>query len=224
VLIFFESLKLHEQDNDKDGLEHTLHNLAKTYVKEKNYSKAQYYADRALVIANELGYPSSIGQISLLISDINKANGNFKNALDYYERYLAMSDSISNEETRKATVKSQLKYEYEKEILTDSIAHANEKVIRNAEILSQATEIRTKKQQAYVLYGGLVVVIIFGVFILGRYKLSQEQKRVIETQKREVEEKQREILDSIFYARRIQRALITNENYLAKNLKRLNKN
>ena len=35
------------------------------------------------------------------------------------------------------------------------------------------------------------------------------------------EAKQKEILDSIYYARRIQRALITNETYIKKNLIRL---
>ena len=36
------------------------------------------------------------------------------------------------------------------------------------------------------------------------------------------EEKQKEILDSIYYARRIQRALITPEFYINKSLNRLN--
>ena len=35
------------------------------------------------------------------------------------------------------------------------------------------------------------------------------------------EEKQKEILDSIFYARRIQRSLLTTEKYIGRNLKRL---
>jgi hypothetical protein len=38
-----------------------------------------------------------------------------------------------------------------------------------------------------------------------------------------VEEKQREILDSIYYARRIQMAQLASEKYMAKNLDRLKK-
>ena len=36
-----------------------------------------------------------------------------------------------------------------------------------------------------------------------------------------VEEKQREILDSIHYAKRIQMALMPNENYISKKMKKL---
>jgi hypothetical protein len=38
-----------------------------------------------------------------------------------------------------------------------------------------------------------------------------------------VEEKQKEIVSSIYYARRIQRALITNERYIEKSINKLKK-
>ena len=53
-------------------------------------------------------------------------------------------------------------------------------------------------------------------------KLIEAQKKIVETQKLIVEEKQQEILDSIYYARRIQRALVTSEFAINKHLKRLN--
>jgi hypothetical protein len=46
---------------------------------------------------------------------------------------------------------------------------------------------------------------------------------LIEKQKRFVEEKQKEILDSIYYARRIQNAILPTEKYIDKTLKRLMK-
>ncbi|MBC7862749.1 MAG: hypothetical protein IAF38_07215 [Bacteroidia bacterium] len=50
-----------------------------------------------------------------------------------------------------------------------------------------------------------------------------QQKNLMEEQKMMVEEKQKEILDSIYYARRIQRALITSEMYIKRNLEKLKK-
>ena len=52
-------------------------------------------------------------------------------------------------------------------------------------------------------------------------KVITEQKKLVEKQKELVEEKQKEILDSIHYARRIQTALITSENYIERNLNNL---
>ena len=54
-----------------------------------------------------------------------------------------------------------------------------------------------------------------------RNLLLEEKNFLIEKQKQIVEEKQQEILDSIYYARRIQTALITSEYYDAKQLSRL---
>jgi hypothetical protein len=48
-------------------------------------------------------------------------------------------------------------------------------------------------------------------------------KEMIEHQKQMVEEKQKEIVDSIYYASRIQKALITNENSLQKILHKFKK-
>jgi hypothetical protein len=45
-------------------------------------------------------------------------------------------------------------------------------------------------------------------------KLIRKQKLLVEKQKELVESKQKEVLDSIYYERKIQRALITNEKYI----------
>ena len=61
--------------------------------------------------------------------------------------------------------------------------------------------------------------------------LSTTQKRIIEVQKSQVEhqkllveEHQKEIIDSITYARRIQRSLLPSEKYIEKTMLRLKKN
>ena len=61
-------------------------------------------------------------------------------------------------------------------------------------------------------------------------RVTQKQKKVIEEQKglvdaayEQLHEKNKEVMDSITYARRIQRALITPEAYIDKALNRLQK-
>jgi serine phosphatase RsbU (regulator of sigma subunit) len=82
---------------------------------------------------------------------------------------------------------------------------------------------------------GLLFVTVFSVFVFRSLKITKKQKQIIEVKSREteeqkriaeeqkhlVEEKQKEIIDSIQYARRIQRALITNEKYISKSLTKL---
>ncbi|MCW3072111.1 MAG: protein serine/threonine phosphatase [Bacteroidetes bacterium] len=52
----------------------------------------------------------------------------------------------------------------------------------------------------------------------------KESLEEIETQHRHLEEKQKEIIDSITYARRIQKSLLPTESYIRKTMQRLNKN
>jgi hypothetical protein len=61
--------------------------------------------------------------------------------------------------------------------------------------------------------------------MFNRYKVTQNQKQIIEDQKIVVEkqkelvdEKQKEILDSIKYARRIQQALLPSNKYIKNKL------
>ena len=54
-----------------------------------------------------------------------------------------------------------------------------------------------------------------------RLRLTNKQKKIIEQQKHVIEEKQKEMLDSIHYAKRIQRALLTSEKYIHRKMKEL---
>ena len=69
---------------------------------------------------------------------------------------------------------------------------------------------------------GFALVLVLALVIFRSFKQKQKANIEITKQKHVIEEKQKEILDSIYYARRIQRALITNEKYIHKKLKFLN--
>ena len=100
--------------------------------------------------------------------------------------------------------------------------------MKNAQLQAQAASLKQEKTQRYALYGGLLLVIGFSVFVFNRFKVTQKQKKVIEDQKvlvdkayESLHEKNKEVMDSIHYAKRIQRALITSESYIEKQLKKL---
>jgi hypothetical protein len=136
---------------------------------------------------------------------------------------------VNKENTRK-TVQLEMQYDFDKQSSLDSLNHAKEKLVQAAAIEKQEAELKAKRTQQYFLFGGLALVLVFAGFMYNRFKVTQKQKAIIEGQKTEVEhqkhlvdEKQKEILDSINYAKRIQKAHLPTEKYLAKNLDRLKK-
>ncbi|MDP2384845.1 MAG: tetratricopeptide repeat protein [Bacteroidota bacterium] len=215
---YTQSLKIREAIGDKEGIANSLGNIGFIYSDQKNYKKALEYLNRAMKLSKELGYPEGIANQAERLMDIYKETGNYQKALENYELFIQMKDSINNEDTRKASLKQQFKYEYEKRAAADSVAHAKETDIKNLELQKQQAEIKAKRYTQYALFGGLALVIIFAGFIFNRFKITQKQKVLIDIQKRVVEEAHKEIIDSINYAERLQRSLMASAQLLNQNI------
>ncbi len=229
ALYYYQSsLTIYEQIQDKPGIALGLVNVGAIYLLKKNYSQAIMYCSKSLQVSKEIGYPSSIQKATLKLHQTYKALGNYKLAMENYELFIQMRDSISNEKTKKASIKSQLKYEYEKKAAADSVKNAEGQKVKDAQLQAQNAQIKNEKFQRYALITGLAIVILGLGFVINRFRITQKQKKIIEEQKLIVDEafhklaeKNKEVMDSIHYAKRIQTALMTNELYIQKSLSKL---
>ena len=88
------------------------------------------------------------------------------------------------------------------------MAFAKEKEIAEIQIEKQDAELAAKRNQQYAIIGGLILVLIFSVFIYNRLKVTRKQKDIIEEAHSQLGEKNQEIMDSIAYAKRIQSAIL----------------
>ncbi|MEO6305429.1 MAG: tetratricopeptide repeat protein, partial [Bacteroidia bacterium] len=216
---FQKAVKIYQEIGDKDGLAFALNCISDSYLKNKNTQLAQKYALEALTIGNEIGYPENIRNSAKILHETYREQKNYDRALNMYELYIHMRDSLSSQETRKASIKNQLKYEYDKKAAADSVKVAEEKKLTNLQL-------KQEQNQRYFLYGGLGLTLIFGGIMFNRFRITKKQKLIIEVQKlivekqkKAVEEKQKEVLDSIRYAKRIQQSLLPSEKYFQRILK-----
>jgi tetratricopeptide (TPR) repeat protein len=215
---YFMSLSNWRAIGNIEGMSYTQRNISDVYYKlaykkdrqkdrQKNLGLARLYCDSALRFGRELGFPDNISGAEELLSAIDEANGNFKGAFEHYKQFILFHDSISSEKTRKLSLKNQLSYEYQKKEAIMKEKQEKERVI---------TEEKSRFQQIVIIAVtfGLLLVIVFAIFIFRTLKITNFQKHIIE-------QKQKEILDSIHYAKKIQSAVMSNENYIGKTLKRL---
>jgi len=231
ALEYFENArKIRETIGEKQGLSNSYNNIGDLYLGRKEYNKAEENLKKALALAKEMGYPDNIRRPAEHLKNVYKALGQHEKALEMFELSALMNDSINNRENRKATIRSQLKYEIGKKAVADSIKASDEKLLISSKL-------KEEKTKSYALYGGLSLVILFSLFMVNRFKVTNRQKKIIELkeketqkqneiiieQKKEVEVKQKEVLDSIQYAKRIQLALMPTEKFVAKTLSRLKK-
>ena len=94
-----------------------------------------------------------------------------------------------------------------------------------AKIDKQNQDLAQEAQRRYYLYGGVILLLIFGIFMYNRFRVTRKQKSIIEAQKLEVdkqketiEETHKEITDSIAYAKRIQSAILPPNSLIVEHL------
>jgi tetratricopeptide (TPR) repeat protein len=211
---FERSLAMAQKAGDKAGISYALRNLAAIEKLKGNYQKAEDYCTRSLQMSRELGYPEAIAGVSELLSLIYTAENKHPEAFGAYKLYVQMKDSVTNLETQKSTLKKQMQYDFDQKEAQAKAEQDKKDVVTRIVLCSIA--------------GGFVLVLLLAVFIFRSYRQKRRaniiitrQKEEVEQQKLRVEEQQKHVLDSIHYARRIQRSLLPNEKYIERKLREL---
>ena len=217
-----KTLSILESSSNKWGLSTCLDNIGQIYYREKQLDLARHYTTRSLASAKIAGYPDKIKQPAQSLAKIYKKLGMYEKALDNYELYILMRDSIQNKVTERAAIKQNLLYEYEKKSAADSIKAQEQQKVLDAQIIAQEAQLAQEKTIKYSLFGGLGLVALFSLFVTNRLKITRKQKEEIEiknvelnernieiaNQKEIVEDKNKQVIDSINYAERIQSAIL----------------
>src|SRR6185312_13719873 len=168
---------------------------------QKKYNEAMAYTDKAMVLANELGSKLILKSCYEGKALLDTALGNYASAYTNYKKYIVYRDSLVNEDNTKKIVSEQMKYEFDKK-------QAEEKAIQEKKDVENEAVAKRQSIITWAVSIGLLLVIIFSGLLFSRFKVTQQQKQIIEEQKELVEEKNKEVLDSITYAKRLQDAIL----------------
>lgn len=205
------SLYIRKAIDEKVGVCQSLQQIGSIYYLLQDYENSKIYLEESLELGREIGFPDNISPTALKLSQIYEKENNSNRALEAFKLHIAMRDSISNIENRKATYKIQAQYEFDKE-----------KAIQHEKFTAEG-----KKQTLVIILVSifLILALLFSVLLYNRFKTTHRQKVLIEKkesetqlQKRLLELKQKEILDSITYAKRIQDTLLAQKHFLEEHL------
>ncbi len=209
---YSKALEIQIQIRDIRGSVYSLNHLGDIELDNGNLAKAEKYFKEAFEFSNKIGHPELIKTTARRMSLVLKQQNRGIEALEMYELYITMRDSLNNKETLKATAQQQAKYEYENKKAIDDAEH--EKII--------LIEHQDKEKQRVItlaVIGVLVLVSLFLIFVFYKLRITKKQKNEIGKQKNEIEEKSKEITDSINYAKRIQKAILPPDSLIKKYLK-----
>jgi serine phosphatase RsbU (regulator of sigma subunit)/Tfp pilus assembly protein PilF len=219
------SLKIKEELGAKSLIVTGLRSIGVLYTTTKKYPEAKDYLERSLAMAEKLGGLDDIKECHICLRDLYKGTGDYAKALEHFQIAMNVKDSIFDSDKDKEITRKEMTYEYEKK---DAASKATQE---KKDVLSEAN---AKKQKLILIFvsGGLFLVFVCAGLIFRALKVTrrqkklieeknkqtEEQKKVIELQKEIVEEKNKDIIDSINYAKRIQDALLKEEDYVSDHL------
>ena len=207
------SFKIYQENKNQQGMAFYFEGVAEIKFAVRQYDSSLFYIDKALNLVKQIkgkGMPGNInGSLFYWIPfDISTSQTSslfyFKyyiysvikdseKALEFFERYHALKDSVDKTSAKEELVKYESNKAYEIKKQLEDIKHDE--------------EIKSQKKVQLVLFTGIIIVVFFLVFIYKQLSTTKKQKVVIE-------EKQQEISDSINYAKRIQDAMMTSSVYL----------
>ncbi len=212
------ALAIYRKLGDKSGMCNSLGNIGNVYCKESNFRLSRVYLDSALNLAKQVGDIQLIQLTYSALSNLDSTEGDFRAALQDYKTEVSYKDSLVNEANTKRIVQTEMTFDFQHK--QDSVASEQVK----KDLLAD----QDKKKQAIIrnfFMGGFVLTLALAFFIFRGYRQKQNdnititrQKEEVEKQKTLVDEKNKNILDSINYAKRIQSALLKDEERVSLHL------
>ncbi len=215
--VFMTCLPEIEAMGDKYFLSTNYMGIGSTLTSLGRGKEALGYLRKARAINAELNALDDLKSIFRNMSAAHRSLGYSDSAYFYLNRYVVLNDSLFEIENQQQINELEAKYQTQKKDAEIKEQHAK--------LLTQTTEmkLRDAKEAQNALFRNALIIglILTFVFLIFVYR-SNIQKKIayqkVSLQKSIIEQKNTEILDSIAYARRIQRTLLASDSFLKKQL------
>jgi tetratricopeptide (TPR) repeat protein len=194
--------------------------LAQAYQNQGEINVARKYYDKAYEL---LDSKEEFASFYLNLTKLDSLIKDYQAGYTHHKLYVAYKDSIEEEKNHDRTSRIQMNYEFGKREAEQKAEQDKKDALTKLEL-----EARDRERNYYI--AGLLFFVIFAGYFFYSYRQKQkdnhiiaQQKSEVEKQKKVIEEKQKDIIDSIQYAKRIQRSQLPTEKYIERNLSNLRK-
>lgn len=167
---FFErSIAISKSNNDQEGLAKSYGNIASVYIKTGDIGKAESYLLDGAEIARAIGSNKRLRKIYFNLKNIYHRAGLFDKALFYSEEYIALQDSIYNEETIRNI------RDFETQLITIEKERLLNEKEQEIEILEQEARFEFILRMAFIALLGLLLII--GYLLYSRQQIRARRKQ-----------------------------------------------
>lgn len=204
-----EAIEILESINEKHYIPHVYLGMGTVLGNQKKYNEAEAYYKKAYEKSKDKDIVAE-KKAFLGLYEVNKRAKKFESALNWHEKYIKINDSINSKEKQKEIGKRQAELTF---IKTKEIADLKHKTeIEKLNLVNEKKEIIAKneqRKQQYIIWTiaiGFLLIGLFLIIVIRRWRISKRQNEVIEKQKEFIEKEKQATEDSINYAKNIQKA------------------
>lgn len=202
---FDKALQLSLELQADNQIGYCYENLCSWHIRMNDFDNAEPLGLKCLEIAEKIKLPQMKWRASDFLYKIYKAKSNYPKALKMLENMNSAKAILNNIEIKKSIFKQQYRSEFE--MKAENLKAENEKALALS-----AEEKRRKNIVIISVSFGFILVLILAIVILRSLVLNKQKNKIIIEQKNLVEEKNKEVMDSINYAKRIQKGILPDEN------------
>jgi serine phosphatase RsbU (regulator of sigma subunit) len=198
-----KALSTYKELDSKADISMCYGNIGNVYNMKGEMDKGVSYSEQALQMARAVNAKDVVAAAYTFLAEGYSKLGDYKKAFDYQTGLLNINDTIFNEATTKQINDMQVKYDTEKKEKENKILELS---------------INKQKIINYSILAGLLLVIALAFFIFRGYRDKQKANEALAEKNKIIQEINKDIIDSINYAKRIQHAILTSDEYLAETL------
>jgi tetratricopeptide (TPR) repeat protein len=198
------------KNNDNYYIAGSYMSLAELCLRTGKLQQAKIYGEKGLEYQKILNDKNELKNDYLTLGNIYSALGDHQRAFQNQKLALELSDSLNNDALNRRLGQMQAMYEADKKQAEIDL------LLKDGEIKDE--RIMRQRVINYAVVTGLLLVLYLSFISYKRYREKKKANVEITLQKELIEEKNKSIVDSIHYAKRIQRALLASDNLLRKNL------
>ncbi len=170
-----KSMALAIKANNLDILSNRYYLMASIYYDQKKIKEAIVYGKKAFDIESKEKDIDEQMKFAAFLSKAYKVSKNYQLALEYYQLYSTLKDSLLKIEGKKQVIETKLKYEFEKKELILNSSHEKEIFKLNSTI-----ELENTKRKSWI---AILAIILFVVVLVALFiNKNQKQKNIIEIQ------------------------------------------
>ncbi|MCR9174054.1 MAG: tetratricopeptide repeat protein [bacterium] len=191
---YLKGFEIQKRTDDRKKIAETAVYLSEVYYELNNLRKARDYGEQGLKLSYDNDVADVTKQATEILYQVYQRLGNYKKAFEMLQQYMKINEKLNNEENRKAVIRQEFTYQYQKKVAADSVKAAEAERVNQALLAEERAkkqqhklEAEKQAQQKYYVFGGLALMLLFAGFIYNRFLVTRKQKGIIEEQKKKVD-------------------------------------